>query len=236
MTTKICTRCGEVKSFSQFHKRSEGVNKYASHCKECRNNERKKKYDENPEKYRQRWRARAAKKRLRPEYLEKRKHYSLEHKMQIANKKRIHFQLNAACYQEWYRNYKGNLDGTYIKSLIKDGLINKVVFRYLKVCSKCFDQFDFKEFNRDAWNKDGYTHQCKHCVAGRRKAQWWRDREKRLLAKKINRSNCSDSYIRELVVKRKRAAINHIPQSLINLYRENLRITRFIKGLENENC
>ena len=47
---KICTKCGEEKEFSEFHKDNHNLDGFTYACKKCRNNSYNKYYEENPEK------------------------------------------------------------------------------------------------------------------------------------------------------------------------------------------
>lgn len=46
---KRCTRCGEIKSFSEFYKRKGVKDGLESECRKCKNDRTKKRYKENPE-------------------------------------------------------------------------------------------------------------------------------------------------------------------------------------------
>ena len=47
METKICTKCGKEKSLEDFHWRNKAAGTKRSECKECHNNQVKRRYNEN---------------------------------------------------------------------------------------------------------------------------------------------------------------------------------------------
>jgi hypothetical protein len=47
METKICSKCGIEKSIEEFHWRNKAQGTRRAECKECHNNQVKKRYDEN---------------------------------------------------------------------------------------------------------------------------------------------------------------------------------------------
>lgn len=190
---KECTKCHQIKIMNDFHKRSDGINKYASHCIQCIS-ERGKKL-----------------RRKSQDYHIARKRLLRCNKEAILNQKVIHAAFNQ-------------------HQIIKKYTPTYLGFSYITICSSCLDIKTYSDFGIDKHNQQGLTHKCKSCTHEYRNKNWWDNREKRLSDKSLSRSKCSDSYIRELIVKRKKSKALNIPLSLISLYRQNLKITRFIKS------
>lgn len=216
MSEKTCTKCLKLKPVNLFDRRSEGVNRYASHCKQCRSEYRKNKHALTPLNSKEKWQTLLKIKRQKADYHTNRKAYSCKNKEAIVRKMVINQML---------RDCGGDYSGVLKSSINREGLI----FNYITVCSSCLRTKVFTEFNKDSCNKNGLTHKCRDCTIAYRNTNWLKNKDKRLLDKKSLRDSASDSYIRELVVKRKLITSRHIPQSLIRLYRINLKISRFLK-------
>lgn len=230
MDGKTCTKCTTFKMLTEFDKRSEGVNRFASQCKKCRSEYRKEKYLADPEKHKARWRASAQKKRCNPDFHIARKKYLQENKQAIAIQKAVYRSLNRDRFRQCAQSDRDALKDSYIRSLLSKKFNKAKMFEFITVCSACLSVKPYFDFGVDKWNKTGLTHKCKECTHEYRNKNWQANREKRLNDKLLLRQSCSDSYIKELILKRKKAKAESISASLIALYRENLKITRFIKN------
>ena len=229
MESKKCTKCSITKLLVDFNKRTDRVGAYESHCKKCRSEYRREKYLADPEKYKARWRASAQKKRCNPNFHIARQKYLQENKQAIAIQKAVYRSLNRGRFRQWAQDDRDALKDSYIKSLLSKKFNRAKMFEFITVCSACLSVKPYFDFGVDKGNKTGLTHKCKECTHEYRNKNWQANREKRLADKSLLRSNYSDSYIRELFNKRRKCKSSHIPKELIALYRENLRITRFIK-------
>ena len=113
----------------------------------------------------------------------------------------------------------------------------------IKECNKCKKIKDVSKFHtRKQKASIGYRYICKVCdnkaVLARRKKAGWINEKKRqgpgskhsILSKIISqkhRTEMSDMYIRSLITKRsKHLSPEDIPDELVQIYRENLRLKR----------
>jgi len=104
MQTKVCTKCGEEKELTEFHKKNRGKFGVRSHCKMCRNNYSRDHYRENREErleYQREWR----KENLEycNEYL---KNYRKENREEILKYQRNYNKENREERREYDRNWR----------------------------------------------------------------------------------------------------------------------------------
>ncbi len=90
MKTKRCSKCGEVKPFSEFNKDKRAKDKLRSECKECR-----KEYREKNSEYNKNWQ------KNNPEYF---KNYHQKNKEQILKKQKKWWENNPEYMKEWKEN------------------------------------------------------------------------------------------------------------------------------------
>jgi hypothetical protein len=114
----------------------------------------------------------------------------------------------------------------------------------MKTCSKCGEPKPLSQFSKDKAQKDGFYGTCKNCVGIKRKeyyqknrafeisknSNWQKQNRKRVNAtKKNNVAKLTDCYVREVLTKRTNLKGSDIPQELIDLKKEQLKIHRYLK-------
>ena len=101
MEKKACTKCNKEKNLTEYHKAGNGLR---SDCKECACAQKKKYYQENPEK------VKAQKKKYRQENLEKVKARKKKYYQENAEKERArrkkHYQENAEKAKAYSKKYR----------------------------------------------------------------------------------------------------------------------------------
>jgi len=122
MNSKKCTKCHEVKMFSEFHKKKCGKDGLNSQCKVCAAEYKKQYYQANKEKYAERdKRYYEANKEKIVEY---RKQYYEANKEKIAERGKQYYEANKEKYAERSNRYRGNMPAaTYEIKNTKNGKV-----------------------------------------------------------------------------------------------------------------
>ena len=115
MDKKQCSKCGEIKNVSSFSKRKDSKDGYRGVCKSCNSTPEKLKQQRewikadrkaNPEKYKQKDKAKYDKRRT--QILEQKKIYYIDNKESIRLRKQSYYNLNKDTILEKNRVYQKN--------------------------------------------------------------------------------------------------------------------------------
>jgi len=122
----------------------------------------------------------------------------------------------------------------------------------LKKCTKCKEVFPLDRFYQCRTENNGLDTRCKSCAHGRWKILYRKNESLRQRAaarqalayqhrrdsivrrRKEGRDNLSDLYVRSLLVDRCPEMPRSVPPELIALKREQLKITRYLKDIKDE--
>ena len=151
---KTCSKCGEIKPFGEFGKRTRSKNGLCSRCKICRAAEMKKYFQENKEK-----KAEYDKKygqEHKEERMVHRKKYEEKRKEEIVTRAKKYRQEHKVELAAWQKKYFQTLEG---KAASRKGS-HKRRAQKMGVLYEIFDPV--KIFERDGWR-------CQHC---HKKVRW----------------------------------------------------------------
>lgn len=134
LVSKECSKCHEIKSVSEFHKCERNADGLQAKCKECRNENNKKYYQENKDKINK-----------------KHKKYYQENKDEIGKRQRKYRQENSDHFKEYRRKYyQENLD--YYKEHFKK--YNQENKDKIKEKNKKYEQKESrKKYKKECYSK-----------------------------------------------------------------------------------
>jgi disulfide oxidoreductase YuzD len=138
MQTKVCTKCGEVKSLDCFGKAKLGLFGLAAICKSCRKELCKKHYEENKEAILKRVKKyREKNKDIIAEYMKKHRE---ENKESIAEQKKEYHQRLEVRVRRSLRNHNRRALLKKLKGTLSDTEWSKMLDHYNHTCPCCGKQ------------------------------------------------------------------------------------------------
>lgn len=152
--TKVCTKCGQEKPFSDFHRQAKAPNGLRSHCKECRKSDTRQYYENNKERVLSTnadWRMRYPQKMRQYQ-----KTYEERYPERVNNSKRRYAQLHARELVAKAMQYRKEHPDKYkahvaVQVAVGKGLLPKIGTQLCENCGNVAQNYHHWSYEREHW-------------------------------------------------------------------------------------
>ncbi|WP_157119062.1 hypothetical protein [Azohydromonas lata] len=105
-----------------------------------------------------------------------------------------------------------------------------------KKCPQCASIYPLAEFPVDKTKSSGHTSWCRNCYRHAWRSNYQEHAPKRRAQQRQETAELSDGYVRRKLIRDSGIQPGDVPQALIDLKREHLRLLRQLRKDKDENC